>query len=238
MNDNIAIGIMTSYKLRERFMACKNTWTKDFDNVYFFGGDVHDENLIRLEGVGEDHSSSFFKQQYGLKYMFEKNNEYDWFSMNGCDHIIFKNRIMEALKVFDRNEDLLFSEVYRTMNIDGLETTIFAGGASFFMSNSLMKKVYQVIDEFNEHWISISQPVIPDSNVSIAWADVSVAYIVKKYFNIDPIHMPGMFSQHPTHYQSQSNFNGINSFENLKSPLSFHYIRPDEMEKIWKQYGK
>lgn len=236
--DNIAIGIMSSYKLKERFMSCKNTWTKDFDNVFFFGGDVQDDNLIRLTNIGEDYGSALMKQQIGLKYMFEKNNEFDWYCMCGCDTILFKKNILNSLKKFNRDADILFGEVYRSMLINGIDTKIFAGGAGFFLSNSLMKKTYSVIDEFNKHWLEISQPIIPTSNVSRDWSDVAISYLVKKHFNVDSTHMPGMFSQRPDHYQIQTNFNGINSFENLKTPLSFHYIRPNEMKKIYDEYGK
>lgn len=226
MNDNIAIGIMTSINLRSRYMACKDTWTKEFDNVFFFGGDAEDENLIRLPGIGEDYSSAFMKQQLGLKYMFEKNNEFDWFSMNGCDHMLFKKEVMETLKAFDRNKDILIGEVYKKIIIDGIETNLFAGGGSFFMSNSLMKKIYPKIEEFNKHWIEITSPVCEGSNVSYDWADVAIAYIVKKYTGVDPTYTTGMYSQHPEFYKEEIMF----------KPLSFHYIKPSEMERIYQEF--
>lgn len=237
-NDNIAMGIMTSYKLRDRYISCKNTWAKDFNNVFFFGGDVQDDNLIRFAGVGEDHGSCFLKQQLGLKYMFEKNNEFDWYNVVGCDTVVFKKNVMNTLQNFNRNEDFLFSEVYRTMNVNNTETKIFAGGSGFFISNSLMKKIYPFIDEFNIFWPSISQPTIPNSTVSIGWSDVAISYMIKKYFDLEPTFMPGMFSQHPNHYIRSNNFNGTNSMENLKTPLSYHYINPNEMQQIFNAYGK
>lgn len=231
------MGVMTSYKLKNRYMACKNTWTKDFDNVFFFGGDSHDDNLIRLKGVGEDYNSAFMKQQDGLKYMFEKNNEFDWFSMNGCDHILFKKNVIEALKDYDRNEDLLFGEVYKTMVIDGTETVIFAGGGSFFVSNSLMRKMYPIINEFNLLWKRVTSEV--PTNVSYAYADVSMAFMAKRYFNIDATHMSGMFSQHPSFYDISKNFGNYLSDDDilrLKNPISFHYIKPHEMGDVYNKY--
>ena len=36
--EKISISVITSTNLKERYYACMNTWSKDFDNVYFFGG--------------------------------------------------------------------------------------------------------------------------------------------------------------------------------------------------------
>ncbi len=245
MKDNIAIGIMTSINLKQRFMACKNTWTKDFDNVFFFGGDKQDENLIRLEGIGEDYSSAFMKQQLGMKRMFEASPEFDWYCMIGCDHIIFKDSLLDALKNFDRNEDVIISQVRDKIIIDKIETVIFSGGASFFMSNSLMKKIYPKIDEFNAHWRNITNPTTYFSNVSYDWADIAIAYIVKKYTNVDATNVLGMYSQNPSFYDEYNIQEGIkyggleiDNVGHLKNPISFHYIKPDEMKSVYEKFRK
>jgi len=75
--DNIGVGVVTSTRLKERYMACKNTWSKDFQNVFFFGGYLQDDNLISISQAGEDYNSHFLKQQLGFKYMFEKNPNFD-----------------------------------------------------------------------------------------------------------------------------------------------------------------
>lgn len=61
--DNIGVGVVTSTRLKERYMACKTSWSKDFQNVFFFGGYLQDDNLISISQSGEDYNSHFLKQQ-------------------------------------------------------------------------------------------------------------------------------------------------------------------------------
>jgi hypothetical protein len=65
--DKIGIGVVTSSNLKKRYNACKNTWLKDFDNTYLFGGNGNDPSLINITESGEDYRSHFLKQQLGLK---------------------------------------------------------------------------------------------------------------------------------------------------------------------------
>lgn len=232
MIDNLAIGIMTSINLRERYTACKNSWVKDFDNVFLFGGDSHDDNLIRLSGVGENYSSAFLKQQLGLKYMFEKNSEFDWYSIVGCDSVLFKENILKSLKNHNRNENILFGEIFTTMIVNNVEISLFAGGAGFFISNSLMKKIYPLIDEYNSLWIKISQHPI-----YYEWSDVALSYMIKYYFNLEPNFLNGMFSQPPSHYiNNLNNLFKPNTIDDIYTPLSFHYIKPIEMKDVYNKY--
>jgi len=236
MNDNLAIGIMTSINLKERYMACESTWTKNFDNVFFFGGNQKDEKLITLESVGEDYSSAFLKQQLGLKYMFECDNNFDWFSMNGCDHILFKKNVQAELLKYDKNVDIFLGQTNGYMNVNETKMMTVAGGGSYFISNSLMKKIYPKILEFNNLWYNLSKShLLP---VPYGTADIAITYMIKLYFNIDVIHVAGMFSQHPNSYNDQNNYLDIKleDKERLNSPLSFHYIKPNEMQIIYDRY--
>lgn len=229
--DDISIAIITSYKLSERYNACKNTWAKDFDNVFFFGGDVYDPNIIRLEGLGEDYNSYFPKQQNGLKYMFEKNPNMQWYSVIGCDHIYFKNRLMEKLNQFDSNEDYIIGELHdhvttvpRKINVDGIEITLISGGGGLFISNSLMKKMYDKIDEFNQYWHDINYVTYKCSGYP--HGDVALCLMAKKYFNVDTTHLQGLHSQHPNFYP----------YKDIINPLTFHYIKGSEMNTIYETY--
>jgi len=238
MIDKLGIGIMTSINLKDRYMACKNTWVLDFDNIFLFGGDSEDDNLIRLKNVGEDYNSCFLKQQLGLKYIYEKNDELDWYCMVGCDTILYKNNIIEELNKFNRDEDLFLGQSNNHLIVNNTNILAVAGGGGFFISNSLMRKIYPKILEFNDTWKNLS-----DSNklpVPYAIADIAIAYMIKLYFNIDSIHISGMFSQNPSKYIKSNNycFLNDNDINRLNSPLSYHYIKPIEMNEIYKKYKK
>jgi len=223
----ISIGIMTSYKLKERYNACKDVWCKDFENVYFFGGDIYDPNLIRLDNVGEDYDSAFLKQQLGLKKMYEYDPNMDWYCFLGCDNILFKNRI-DKLNDFDTNKDYIIGQCYnRFETINGININLIAGGGGIFISNSLMKKIYPFIDEFNEHWRNLNLITETTSNnISYPHGDVAIVYMVKKFFGVDSTHLDGLHSQNPDKYKDDDNY----------LPLTFHYICPEEMKKIYEKY--
>jgi hypothetical protein len=227
---DISIGIGTSYKLNNINENCRQTWAKDFDNVYFFGGDIFVSNLIRLEGVGEDYNSYFPKQMLGLKYMFEDDPNVKWYSFIGADHVYFKDRLIRKLNEFDYTKDYIIGELYdivttvpRKINIEGTTITLIAGGGGLFISNSLMKKMYERIEEFMIYW-----KYLYDTRIYGGYphGDVALCLMAKKYFNVDTTHLEGLHSQHPTFYPD---------YPNIKDPLTFHYIKGD-MDKIYNQY--
>lgn len=259
---SISISVITSTNLKERYKACAETWTKDFKNVYFFGGHIKDENLIPIESAGEDYNSHFLKQQLGFKYMYENNPDSDWYATVGCDAIVYKERALSMLSQYDRNEDFIigqancywtddpfvrqleyvegypFDEKYIQLLKNPRVFRALAGGGPIFISNSLMKKCHGIIDEFNSHWKKISGYNYP-------YSDVALPYMVKLYFGVDVTFIPNILSQRPEHYESAlqgadhmkhyKNY-PISLDEALSNPISFHYIEPFEMEETYKKY--
>ena len=251
MNDNLGIGVMSSVNFKDRYTACKLTWLKDFDNTYIFGGHKSnevDDNLISIENAGEDWESCFLKQQLGLKHMYEDNPNYEWYSISGCDNVLFKDKLLKELSKYNSNDDLLISQkcgiwtIIPYLHECGVESDnsfySIAGGASFFISNSLMKKCYPLIDEFNQYWKEIS-------GFSYGCADVAIALMVKK-LGFVPIENEYMFSQNPSHYEDVINneyspdrkwYSNWKELSNkISNPVSFHYIKPFEMKEIYEKY--
>jgi hypothetical protein len=252
MNDNLGIGIMSSVNFKERYTACELTWLKDFNNTYIFGGsnaNQVDSKLLSIEGAGEDWESCFLKQQLGLKHMYEDNPNYDWYSISGCDNILFKDRLLKELSKYSSSDDFLISQPCGLWTVNpylhecGVENDnsfrAIAGGASFFISNSLMKKCYEIIDEFNQYWKQIS-------GRNYGCADVALALMINKYFNIKVTENKYMLSQNPSHYENviyNENSSERKWYPNWQSlsdiiskPVSLHYIKPFEMKEIYKKY--
>jgi hypothetical protein len=244
--DNIAVGVVTSSNLKERYSACQQTWLKDFNNTFLFGGNGNDSSLINFIEAGEDYNSHFLKQQLGLKYMYEHNDSYDWYCMTSCDAILFKENTLSEIYKYDHNTDFLLAQPCGFWSdnpireVSESESTFRAisGGGGFFISNSLMKKTYEKIDQFNLHWRSVSGSNYP-------YSDVAISYMLKKYFNIDYTFIPQLLSQSPKHYEGaiQGDINAqwyvdypISLSECLKKPMSFHYIKPNEMQSVYEKY--
>lgn len=252
--DNFVIGVVTSKNLEERYKACKNTWAKDFDNIYFFGGYMEDENLVKIPEAGEDYNSHFLKQQLGLKFLYEKHPNMDWYNMASCDNVLYKKVIVEELKKYDSNQDIFLGENCGTWtdqpmmrecgdleNIQSIKFKASAGGASFWISNKLMSKIYKYFDEFNSYWTNFSGSNYP-------FSDVAISYMIKKYTDVDIINNSRMFSQNITFYENiLNNPNDPNRIwysqdylmslsDNINNPMSFHYVKPNEMEKLYKRF--
>ena len=229
MKLNISIGVMTSINLKERYNACKNTWAVDFENIYFLGGNLSNEDdLVKIDGAGEDWNSAFLKQQLGLKYLFEKNENSDWYCIVGCDNVLFEANLSSYLESYDPKSDIIFCEIYGgpdgIASINGFKFRSLAGGGGIILSNSLMRKIYPLIDEFNIEWNNLSKNGQLHANC-YGCGDIAMAYMTKKYFNLDLSHVDGMYSQPPHSYTNI-----------VKKPISFHYISPHEMDEIYKKY--
>jgi hypothetical protein len=72
-------------------------------------------------------------------------------------------------------------------------------------------------------------------------ADVALAYMIKKYFNVDVTHILNMTGQSPQHLMDPKNWGGFKNFgitalEVLKSPISLHYIKYSDMSDIYEKY--
>ncbi|NBP55682.1 hypothetical protein EBU71_03935 [bacterium] len=249
--ENISVGIMSSSKFEKRWSMCKKTWASGVENLYIFGGEGSNSissELTSISGAGEDWQSCFLKQQLGLKFMWEKNQELDWYGIWGCDNVVFLDRLQKDLEKYSPEKDFLISQPCGLwqkspqlveVHIDNLPNTFRAacGGAGVILSRSLMKKCYDIIDEFNLFWQVCAQ--------SPAWlfgcADVAIALMCHNYFGVGVEHLPGLFSQPPTFYLDPVNDRWFSSYKEhpkflLDRALSFHYIKPENMEEIWQKY--
>jgi len=254
---SIAIGLVTSSNLKHRYNTCLSTWLKDFDDVFLLGGNGGDPNLIPLD-AGEDWASTFRKQQYGLKYMWEQNNQFDWYNISTCDNVMFKNRIVEFLSEYDSNKDYVFGQAgdvwvdvpylykpnelnlnykcYRSKTFTDVPNTVtfqmLCGGASFFISNSLMSKIYNHIDQFDKEWTD----KMGFGTHEYGCSDLALSYMIKKYCGVNLTHCDFMFSQPPQHYINDHLEYDYDVLNNINSAFTFHYIKPDEMETIYEKY--
>jgi len=222
----IAIGVMTSVNLKHRYTACMNTWGKDFDHVYYFGGVESGSDIIKLENVGEDYRSALEKQFLGLKYMYEQPENHQWFFICGCDTFLYKDNLVEMISQFDPNEELFigghcgsFRNLYRFQT----DCDLFpSGGGGFFISRKLMDKIYGKIDSFIQEWFSIC--LTHFSGVHPAAGDVAITYFLWKHFGIKVTVVEGFYGLQPENYSYI-----------VPKPLTFHYISPQQMHQLYEK---
>jgi hypothetical protein len=214
-------------------MECVKTWAQDFDYIYMFGGYKSKDELISLGNIGENYKSAFLKQQLGLKFMYRNNPNLDWYSIVGCDTILFKERLVTELSKFDASQDLFVGTYYNDYSIENLNFTSIHGGPGFYLSNSLMKKVFPIIDEFNIEWYNKSQSG-KLNGIDYSQSDLAISFMIKKYFNITFTPMRLLFGD-------VKNFDEIVlknncTIPNEEKPIALHYVKASRMDDYYQKY--
>jgi hypothetical protein len=234
----IAIGVMTSVKIIQRFTACKETWLKDFNYKYLFGGYLKHPDLISLgDHVGEDNNSAFLKQYLGLKYMYEQTQNIDqvqWYFFVGCDTFIYKERLEEIATRFDPTKEWYITGITNTGMLaryykNPTNYRVAFGGAGFLLSKPVLKKLYPHIDSFISKWPELFKKDFQE--MGIECCDVSLAYQLQHELNIPLTLLEG----------KDDGFYGIqlsNYKKVVEQPVVLHRIYPDEMYELYKRKTK
>jgi hypothetical protein len=230
---SVSVGIMTAPILYLRYMECVKTWVQDFEYIYLFGGYESKDELISLGNIGENYKSAFLKQQLGLKFMYINNPNLDWYSIVGCDTILFKERLVAELSKLDASQDLFVGTYYNDYSIENINFTSIHGGPGFYLSNSLMKKVFSIIDEFNIEWYNKSQSG-KLNGIDYSQSDLAISFMIKKYFNINFTPMRLLFGD-------VKNFddlvlNNDFTFSNEDKPIALHYVKASRMDDYYQKY--
>jgi len=229
----ISVGIMTAPSLYLRYRECIKTWVQDFQYIYLFGGFKSNDELISLGNIGENYKSAFLKQQMGLRFMYKINPNSDWYSIVGCDTILFKERLVAELSNFNPCEEFFIGTYYNEFSIENINFTSIHGGPGFYISNSLMKKIIPMIDEFNIEWFNKSQAG-KLNGIDYSQSDLAISFMIKKYFNIN-------FTQIPFLFGDVSIFDELESKKELdimvkEKPIGLHYVKASRMNDYYKKY--
>jgi hypothetical protein len=238
----ISIGVMTCYKFKERYDAIKNTWGKDFDRIIYFGGDQSDPDEIIPLNYPEKYGSILYIQHDIYKYLYEKHKDSDWYCVINDDSILFKDNLENRLSMWNPQEDLYvgtsnyksdilpFRNYLKNPRSEFYDMYYASGGPGFFLSNSLMNKIYPVVDEMLNLWINdfdtyFKEPLLPQ------FIDIGLAYQLYKMFNIKVTDINT--EEYRLYTGAPFSYNGRESI--CKYPMGFHYIQAPEMYKLYSQ---
>jgi hypothetical protein len=219
----LSVGIMSSYRLEKATIECQNSWLKYFETYFIFVGFKKMKGAISLGRIGEDWTSAFLKQQLGLKYMFNNDKSYNWYSILGTDNILYKERIEQALSSFNHDQKYFIGTRLKELTIDGINFDCLAGGGGFFISNGLMREIFEFLDDFNVIWYNLYKS--RRINYPYGASDIALSFMLKKYFDCNLQRIDGLYTSHPRDYD----------FE-IKKPITLHYIKPYEMSDVFKKY--
>ena len=272
----ISIGVMSCGKdnFKPRYESCMNTWAQDFDRVFFFAGEgCQDSRLVSLYNVQEDYDSAFYKQMYGLGYMYFKSPDSDWYFICGDDNFLYKEHMYEKMSEFDSSQNLFIGghcgdlraickqevwykgrdeEFWRNKCMDwGVEygsrdmveivsksrdkywgLSVFpSGGAGFFISRKLLETCLSYIPIFIQVWPNLANEKLSDRvKYKTAACDVAMSILLYEYLGIKLSVIEGLFGLQPCKYEPDK--------PGIDRPISFHYIKPEEMYRLYENKQK
>lgn len=222
--DDICVLCFTSaLNLHERALSVHRTWLTNFKYGFLIGGYFVDPKLKMIsagENIGEDYLSCADKQYYGLKKLYEMFPDKPWFFITGCDAFLYAENLANLLEKFDSSKDYIIGggslQHYHLENQD-TNVEYVSGGAGFALSNELVKKIVQRLDDiYKEKHLFKSE--------DWSYCDVTLGYFLEKYWSITPTLCDGFSSFTPYHLYTHK-------FE--CPPIAYHYLSIREMYRLY-----
>lgn len=185
-------GCITIEKYRNQIQKIKETYEKNCNEnikiLYFLSensyNDYHDENFIYLKNVSDDYLSASYKQQFGLKYIYE-NYDADFVLCCGTDTFINIPKLLLFIEQFDRTNNLYIGGHGCHRQIGDTLYYFHSGGPGFIISNECLKQLYPYLNDLTDKWIDICK----NNNIEnlIPACDVAISYYLQKYINVEII---------------------------------------------------
>lgn len=227
---NIAVGIMTAPKLRERYLSCWYTWLQDYQFKFVFTGKTSSLEVPHIKiNCEDDYNSAIEKQFLGLKFMYE-NSQADWYIFAGCDTYIYTKRMQGLLSNFNCEEPLYIGSKQHSGSFTDLYKTetpckhFASGGPGLILSKKLLKDLYSVLDKCPVIW----KNALAEFNEKLhpAASDVALAYVLWKELSVFVTFIPDNLSYELYHCPPKD------YKQTVKHPVSFHYVTPKLMLKL------
>ena len=183
-------------KYKQQILKINETWGLDVEKeenvkiLFFLGEDEKDsdfsgsEKYIYLKGVKGDYLSASYKQNLGLKYIYE-NYSFDYIFTFGTDTYINIKKCLKYIETFDKNKKLYIGGHgdYRTIN--NKLAYFHSGGSGFILSNSVLYELYPMLNTITDTWIKLCLS-IPGQEYLYA-CDVAIAHYISTFENLEII---------------------------------------------------
>lgn len=175
-------GCPTIEKYKQEILNINETWGKKAEEMgikilFFFGEErtdlVDDNKYIYLQGISNNYESASYKQNLGLKYIYEHYNA-DFILTCGTDTYINVPKILLYLETMDKNAKLYIGG-HGDYRMIGMQNIYFhSGGAGFIITNHTLSQLYSRLSNMQKEWIDICNK----NNVAtlITACDVMIGY--------------------------------------------------------------
>jgi beta-1,4-mannosyl-glycoprotein beta-1,4-N-acetylglucosaminyltransferase len=178
-------GCATKEAYKNQILKINETWGKDVYNytnaklLFFLGEektDLIDNNrYVYLENVDNDYLSASYKQNLGLKYIYENFN-FNYVFICGTDTFINIPKIVDY--VCSISDDKLYIGPGGDYKYVENRNYFFQSGSGFILTKSCIQYLYPTLHEITEQWIDVCNK----SNVThlIPGCDVAIGYYLQK----------------------------------------------------------
>jgi FkbM family methyltransferase len=243
IKQNINIMKSTKYKMIVNIFACatvekykqeilkiNKTWGKKAEEngikILFFLGeektDLIDENkYIYLKDVKNDYNSAAYKQNLGLKYIYENYNV-DFVFTCGTDTYINIDNLLSYISQFDKNKKLYIGGDggYRMIGNDNIY--YHSGGSGFILTNSVLSELYSQLYNLQNEWTTICS--INNVQYLIPACDVLIGYYISKIPNIEIIKNENFHGCNYKGYANNNTFKCCGDKVNISEIIACHHM--------------
>ena len=132
---------------------------------------------IYLKDVKNDYESAAYKQNLGLKYIYENYNA-DFVFTCGTDTYINIDNLLSYISEFDKNQKLYIGGHgdYRMVGNDNIY--YHSCGSGFILTNSVLSELYSQLFNLQNEWITVCLEI--NWEKLIPACDVLIGYYVSK----------------------------------------------------------
>ena len=178
-------GCVTVEKYKLQVQKINETWgnrAKKFNNIkiiFFLGEEKVDEfsseEYIYLPSVQNDYISASYKQNLGLKYIFDNHKDFDFVYVCGTDTYVNVDKLDEFLKEYNPKDKLYIGGHTNEKIINKKMTLKFhLGGAGFILSKKSLLLLSPLFANMVDDWIKFCK--ITKNEKLMYGCDVCISY--------------------------------------------------------------
>jgi hypothetical protein len=217
----------TVEKYKQEIVKINETWGKKAEEngikILFFLGeektDLIDDKYIYLKDVKNDYNSAAYKQNFGLKYIYENYNV-DFVFTCGTDTYINVDNLLLYINQFNRNKKLYIGGHgdYRMIGNDN--TYFHSGGSGFILSNSVLSELYSQLYNIQNEWSTVCSKNYVEYLITAC--DVLIGYYVGKIYNVEIIKNTNFYGCNYKGYANINTFKCCGDKVNISEIISCH----------------
>ena len=148
----------TIERYKNEILKIEETWglkarNMNYKVLFFLGEEKTDligEDYIYLDGVKNDYLSASYKQNLGIKYIYE-NYECNYVYIAGGDTYVVIDNLVKYLSDCDPTKNIIIGDG-ATRRIENRDCQYMSGGPGFAISYVALREVYPYLENMVDTW--------------------------------------------------------------------------------------